>query len=164
VSPPKRDRDGRKGPPILLIALLGGGVLLLGMCCIGGSIAAYFLLRDNVPGVVDDPEKELVGRWRFDGTFGSHTHFGTSPTLEFNEDGSFSSIHENNPGRPETGKWKVAGKQGASLTVEVTFAPAHPNFPRGPRPTTSPSSATMSCTGNSIPRPTAGCAISDCDL
>ena len=118
----KKSRD-KDGPNIMLFVLLGGGVLLLGVCCIAGGIGGFFLYRANA---VAEPEKELLGKWQFESTFGNHQHFGDKPpTLEFREGGAFNMIGNNPAFRFDNGKWKQIGKQGQSITVEVTFQEVH---------------------------------------
>jgi hypothetical protein len=133
VSPNRRDRDIRKGPPVLLFVLLGGGAILLGMCCLGTGLAVYFLFPGgnvvadgNLPALaLGDPDKELIGRWQYDGTFGNHQHAGSSPTLEFNDGGKLKLVTDNPAFRFDNGTWRILDKQGASLTVEVSYQEVH---------------------------------------
>jgi hypothetical protein len=121
VSKKKKRRSDKQSSKTLLFVLAGGGVLLLGLCCIGGGILGYFLVLAG-PG---DPEKEIVGKWQYDGVWGTHIHFGTAPSLEFKADGSFNQITNNTAIRYDNGKWKVISKKGTSITVEVTHQVVH---------------------------------------
>lgn len=111
-----------QGPNYLLFGLVGGGILLLGMCCIGSAVAGFFIYRATAVG---DPEKELIGQWRYDGTFGNHVHLGSLPNMEFKEDGTFNLIDANPAFRHDNGKWRQISKEGHNITVEVTYKHIH---------------------------------------
>jgi hypothetical protein len=97
----------------LWVELAVGGLLLLSVC-----IAGYFLFLAG-PG---DPEKEIVGKWEFDGR--SETEIGWY--LEFKADGAFTRTdHKDDVLKLSyaDGKWKRISKQGNIMTVELSYFP-----------------------------------------
>jgi hypothetical protein len=87
---------------------------------------------------VGDPEKEIIGKWQYTSTFGLHLHAGPVPTLEFKEDGVLLFDTGNRSIRNDNGRWKVVSKQGANMTVDVTYTlvHVHPNQDMAFPPTT----------------------------
>jgi hypothetical protein len=114
----KKQRDVKQGSRTMLYVLGGGGVVLLGLCCLGGILAG-FVAYLATPG---DPEKDIVGKWQFDGDYGQHVTIGKPPpTLIFDQDGAFEMIAQDRPGQPAKGKWKTTSKKGNAITVEVSY-------------------------------------------
>jgi hypothetical protein len=118
----KQKAEGSTG--LLLVGLISAaGLLAVTVCCAGIGIGGFLLYRANAVG---DPEKQIIGRWQFAGTFGNHRHFGDNPpTLEFKEGGAFNMISGNAAIRYDNGKWKMVSKQGSGITVEVTYQEVH---------------------------------------
>lgn len=138
ARPPERrtrSRPARRGgmPPAVLIG--GVAVLLLGCLGAGGAAVYYFgFARDAGP----SPEDELIGEWETDPE-PMQAAAGKSPTgaivyfdvqFTFNKDHTFTS----NLPFMEEGRWKVVGRDGNRLRVQLIpkvfgLEPDHPPTP-----------------------------------
>ena len=124
AAPRKAKKPAGSNKQLMLWGGIAGGVvLLLSCCCLGGGLLWFLVLRG--PG---DPEKVVIGKWKYDGEIVGGQFANTGYTVEFKEDGTYSKTF--NPPGPSSnpGRWSASNKEGGSMTVQASYEAVFPTF------------------------------------